>query len=187
MFKIARRRRWPLSLISFGFFTHIYIHNEFTWKQGKSDMMSRRGTGLFLHFFPTSKSSLVKFSAGASFQTASRSEHPPYDGFRSIFTIATIRKHHSPHQQASIFNFQNFGRWSNLKKLPPLLCRPSPQLEQVTASYEHQYTSPQLQQRPYRQHFIDLTTGFRLRYLEWPFAGNDVIVLLHGMAQQLKT
>lgn len=36
--------------------------------------------------------------------------------------------------------------------------------------------------RAWRQHFVDLTTGVRMRYLSWPHAGEDVILLLHGLA-----
>lgn len=59
-----------------------------------------------------------------------------------------------------------------------LVSRPTPHLEDLA----HEYALTQGSIKRAKQKFADVTTGMRLRYLEWPNTGSDVVLLLHGMA-----
>ncbi len=67
-------------------------------------------------------------------------------------------------------------------------CRVTPHLEQlVNSNYPHQQQSSFSFPPKYKEHFIDLTTGIRLRYLSWPHTSDDVILLLHDIAYNSNT
>jgi pimeloyl-ACP methyl ester carboxylesterase len=62
--------------------------------------------------------------------------------------------------------------------------RPSPHLHSVVADHwVRSKQGPCLERHRRRRRFVDLSTGLRVRYLEWSPGNEDTIILLHGMGK----
>jgi len=59
-----------------------------------------------------------------------------------------------------------------------LACRITPFLEQIAQEYTFNEFEKSIKKR-----YVDVSTGMRLSYLEWPNTGEDVVLLIHDIAQ----
>lgn len=90
------------------------------------------------------------------------------------------------HSQVSILPLQLLGPHQILLSFLTLTFRPftplrrcTPHLEQLVNSFQHSFSSSSPK---HKEHFIDLSTGIRLHYFSWPHTSDDIILLLHDIA-----